>query len=102
MIKASQKNDLNKGKRQARESENTKMRDVFSPLSLRQSVQPHDASRLVLLVGFMHGCSHHLFEHLHLQWQPQALSTRSEEHTSELQSLMRISYAVFCLKKKNK
>src|SRR3546814_3677754 len=29
-------------------------------------------------------------------------SSRSEEHTSELQSLMRISYAVFCLKKKNK
>src|SRR3546814_9458947 len=28
------------------------------------------------------------------------LMTRSEEHTSELQSLMRISYAVFCLKKK--
>src|SRR3546814_3944297 len=32
-----------------------------------------------------------------LLWQ-----ARSEEHTSELQSLMRISYAVFCLKKKNK
>src|SRR3546814_10240038 len=31
----------------------------------------------------------------------QLLSERSEEHTSELQSLMRISYAVFCLKKKN-
>src|SRR3546814_18184427 len=30
------------------------------------------------------------------------VSSRSEEHTSELQSLMRISYAVFCLKKKNK
>src|SRR3546814_2803014 len=29
------------------------------------------------------------------------LQARSEEHTSELQSLMRISYAVFCLKKKN-
>src|SRR3546814_4615313 len=29
------------------------------------------------------------------------LDQRSEEHTSELQSLMRISYAVFCLKKKN-
>src|SRR3546814_8716109 len=29
-----------------------------------------------------------------------SLVTRSEEHTSELQSLMRISYAVFCLKKK--
>src|SRR3546814_1060283 len=32
----------------------------------------------------------------------QGLENRSEEHTSELQSLMRISYAVFCLKKKNK
>src|SRR3546814_9922953 len=31
-----------------------------------------------------------------------ARCTRSEEHTSELQSLMRISYAVFCLKKKKK
>src|SRR3546814_10104556 len=31
-----------------------------------------------------------------------AKKPRSEEHTSELQSLMRISYAVFCLKKKNK
>src|SRR3546814_8043578 len=31
----------------------------------------------------------------------QAPARRSEEHTSELQSLMRISYAVFCLKKKN-
>src|SRR3546814_7150884 len=31
-----------------------------------------------------------------------APATRSEEHTSELQSLMRISYAVFCLKKKKK
>src|SRR3546814_1686523 len=30
------------------------------------------------------------------------LCSRSEEHTSELQSLMRISYAVFCLKKKTK
>src|SRR3546814_2666713 len=30
------------------------------------------------------------------------LAYRSEEHTSELQSLMRISYAVFCLKKKNR
>src|SRR3546814_4635405 len=43
------------------------------------------------------------------QWQlvslhevPVSPSIRSEEHTSELQSLMRISYAVFCLKKKNK
>src|SRR3546814_1841010 len=34
--------------------------------------------------------------------RPMAGSCRSEEHTSELQSLMRISYAVFCLKKKKK
>src|SRR3546814_988672 len=32
--------------------------------------------------------------------RPQVSATRSEEHTSELQSLMRISYAVFCLKNK--
>src|SRR3546814_4046190 len=31
----------------------------------------------------------------------EAIKERSEEHTSELQSLMRISYAVFCLKKNN-
>src|SRR3546814_3600454 len=41
----------------------------------------------------------------HLQWSPMgrdryAAGDRSEEHTTELQSLMRISYAVFCLKKK--
>src|SRR3546814_8655692 len=39
-------------------------------------------------------CSHREFEGVHA-------CNRSEEHTSELQSLMRISYAVFCLKKKN-
>src|SRR3546814_3814449 len=36
-----------------------------------------------------------------LQYQHGASVVRSEEHTSELQSLMRISYAVFCLKQKN-
>src|SRR3546814_2145622 len=35
-------------------------------------------------------------------WRRSPLRPRSEEHTSELQSLMRISYAVFCLKKKKK
>src|SRR3546814_2402702 len=37
----------------------------------------------------------------HGQWK-EVSAGRSEEHTSELQSLMRISYAVFCLKKKTK
>src|SRR3546814_9279785 len=43
-------------------------------------------------------------EHPHREVRPHAALSlterRSEEHTSELQSLMRISYAVFCLKKK--
>src|SRR3546814_2158866 len=38
--------------------------------------------------------------HLRAPARPARLRGRSEEHTSELQSLMRISYAVFCLKKK--
>src|SRR3546814_8225371 len=40
--------------------------------------------------------------YIYTDFQPQITYTtpRSEEHTSELQSLMRISYAVFCLKKK--
>src|SRR3546814_10512338 len=42
----------------------------------------------------------HPLDHIFLQRAPEAI--RSEEHTSELQSLMRISYAVFCWKKKNK
>src|SRR3546814_5546964 len=36
------------------------------------------------------------------RWSNEVEVFRSEEHTSELQSLMRISYAVFCLKKKKK
>src|SRR3546814_1069378 len=43
-----------------------------------------DQARIHALIGYM----------------PQRFGLRSEEHTSELQSLMRISYAVFCLKKK--
>src|SRR3546814_6635907 len=42
--------------------------------------------------------AHHLRRARHVE--PGATMRRSEEHTSELQSLMRISYAVFCLKKK--
>src|SRR3546814_2178908 len=51
-----------------------------------------DVGLQVLRVG-------HVAQHLELQLH--ASERRSEEHTSELQSLMRISYAVFCLKKKN-
>src|SRR3546814_947362 len=41
-------------------------------------------------------------EHLATVDDHRAVEHRSEEHTSELQSLMRISYAVFCLQNKNK
>src|SRR3546814_9514917 len=70
--------------------------------SHRQSPRPHfadraqgpvqdlqDASGMVALDAFF----------MQIGWGQQ-LHDRSEEHTSELQSLMRISYAVFCLKKK--
>src|SRR3546814_8872374 len=40
-------------------------------------------------------------DHIYAAEPHPAYDDRSEEHTSELQSLMRISYAVFCLKKKN-
>src|SRR3546814_3924432 len=52
------------------------VRDILHPLG-RQREQRHQLARL------------------------QLGAVRSEEHTSELQSLMRISYAVFCLKKNN-
>src|SRR3546814_3343256 len=42
----------------------------------------------------------HRFQHRQLRRVDGDVERRSEEHTSELQSLMRISYAVFCLKKK--
>src|SRR3546814_8400279 len=51
----------------------------------------HSSGRLVALVGVS---AHVVVE------TDDAVLVRSEEHTSELQSLMRISYAVFCLKKK--
>src|SRR3546814_8434769 len=44
----------------------------------------------------------HLREILRADKARQHFADRSEEHTSELQSLMRISYAVFCLKQKKK
>src|SRR3546814_2274441 len=49
-------------------------------------VRPGDHPPLLRTASDVHGCR----------------GQRSEEHTSELQSLMRISYAVFCLKKKKK
>src|SRR3546814_4984030 len=49
-----------------------------------------------VLLNFLHKGLRHFLQQS-FDFRP---SLRSEEHTSELQSLMRISYAVFCLKKK--
>src|SRR3546814_7776074 len=56
-----------------------------------------DRERLIALVELARGGDKDAFGALFDHYHP-----RSEEHTSELQSLMRISYAVFCLKKKKK
>src|SRR3546814_2932491 len=58
-----------------------------------QSIHAHRAARLDL-GGLRFDEPHDMADHVGV------LNMRSEEHTSELQSLMRISYAVFCLKKK--
>src|SRR3546814_2571084 len=50
----------------------------------------------------LNGCELQRRRRLQPRHQPVIEQQRSEEHTSELQSLMRISYAVFCLKKKKK
>src|SRR3546814_3056743 len=50
--------------------------------------------------GVLQDLVHFLDARIALRGEGQVDQTRSEEHTSELQSLMRISYAVFCLKKK--
>src|SRR3546814_7564483 len=60
---------------------------IFSELSPR----PHDTGMVTLISQALTQFDLHARAIL-----------RSEEHTSELQSLMRISYAVFCLKKHNK
>src|SRR3546814_8240078 len=52
--------------------------------------------------GFPAAPGHRIRQTLALVPRPRDSARRSEEHTSELQSLMRISYAVFCLKKKKK
>src|SRR3546814_7412642 len=67
----------------------------------------HRLARIIVGIGQIHAVLslHHALAHAHRKRTLAANGLhhgRSEEHTSELQSLMRISYAVFCLKKKKK
>src|SRR3546814_7363570 len=56
-----------------------------------------DLARLAIRVGLADGLAENQADAT--RYRPARCGQRSEEHTSELQSLMRISYAVFCLKK---
>src|SRR3546814_7829073 len=64
----------------------------------RHRVEIDAAGRIAKMLG----AERHIVLPLDLRSFGGSALTRSEEHTSELQSLMRISYAVFCLKKKKK
>src|SRR3546814_7785433 len=82
--------------RQKRHPDRQRLWRLAGPLYLHRAFE--GAVFLEPAVNFVVGGAHK-FERSYLEVGRQV---RSEEHTSELQSLMRISYAVFCLKKKNK
>src|SRR3546814_3656956 len=68
-------------------------------------VAPHQSGELPCLTSkctakAMYSTSRSIVRTSTTRCRRRCTTTRSEEHTSELQSLMRISYAVFCLKKK--
>src|SRR3546814_7194602 len=75
-------------------------RRQFQP---RSSKTPHPDARGGQIRRLLHGGpSGRLNMPIEALKRSHTVTSRSEEHTSELQSLMRISYAVFCLKKKIK
>src|SRR3546814_6775260 len=80
---------------------------AIMPLAVEgEAVKGLPADQLGHCVGKLDFAARPLFLPLqyahHLGLDKGAAGKRSEEHTSELQSLMRISYAVFCLKKKKR
>src|SRR3546814_1631854 len=93
----------------------TLFRSVFSSAALSVSRSPPGSTKAPRMV-FVHQISEQfccrgvtgmmatrmggLVSVMRGKWPPLAANARSEEHTSELQSLMRNSYAVFCLKNK--
>src|SRR3546814_7099698 len=74
----------------------------FSNVSPRVGIELHPTERIMLYGSFSKGFKSGSWTTRVAAPVPPDPTKRSEEHTSELQSLMRISYAVFCLKKKNK
>src|SRR3546814_4141378 len=101
-------NKLIKGNRDARRNNVTlsvyELGSTFKPISIAAAMDAgvvtsmskrYDATQPLAIAGF-----HIRDDHPMKRWLNVPETLRSEEHTSELQSLMRISYAVFCLKKK--
>src|SRR3546814_3043608 len=84
---AGRANDLKPGSRHLSVSSQLKMRTRLAPVPSSSEVTSVDDASPAIGTNLPGSSS---------------LGGRSEEHTSELQSLMRISYAVFCLKKKKK
>src|SRR3546814_6626622 len=72
-------------------------RDVSGPFTRRRATTRRRRTGIRTLGSAKLGWQNSRMEMIERHVRP---SLRSEEHTSELQSLMRISYAVFCLKKK--
>src|SRR3546814_5919851 len=77
--------------------------DAVEAEALGQQRIGHDGLQDRCRIGQACGLDDQALESRHLALHPPLVEVahRSEEHTSELQSLMRISYAVFCLKNKN-
>src|SRR3546814_5743628 len=76
-------------------------RDVDVPAALRTCYGGPEGSDPARLALYAESPARRLSPRGRRQGRDDQEADRSEEHTSELQSLMRISYAVFCLKKKN-
>src|SRR3546814_8128806 len=77
----------------------TSFADIFFNNSFKNGILPIRVSKDEL-EALMADASDRENPELTIDLEKQEIRRRSEEHTSELQSLMRISYAVFCLKKK--
>src|SRR3546814_14105103 len=81
----------------------TRTDTLFPYTTLFRSLEARWANRQAAQRSSQHSPRQDQFRQRRPFISPRKLTNgRSEEHTSELQSLMRISYAVFCLKKKNK
>src|SRR3546814_8523482 len=75
---------------------------LFDPNVLAEHPGPLVATVAIIVVGKAVAAYTIVRAFGHSSQTAMTIAARSEEHTSELQSLMRITYAVFCLKKKQK